>query len=162
MLHPHALQAQVIHPLLQLLSSPWQASERVPGEEPLVQQPPQQARRKQLFFPLQLSPSGARSLLFANFWVALLQDPLRCDLLAPCSLPVCSFMCKGSLSIPDACTRACGILPCPPHTVLASPRHTIAATHPLAHPPTPAMIAAGGLACQTHSRVPWALPRWWF
>lgn len=28
-------------------------------------------------FPLRLSPSGARSLLFANFWTALLATPLR-------------------------------------------------------------------------------------
>lgn len=28
-------------------------------------------------FPLRLSPAGARSLLFANFWTALLATPLR-------------------------------------------------------------------------------------
>ena len=30
------------------------------------------------YFPMRLSPSGARSLLFANFWAALLHVPLRC------------------------------------------------------------------------------------
>ena len=70
------LQVQSEHPLLQLLaSSPKQRRQRQ-GQEA---GPAGAAAEggKQHYFPLRLSPAGARSLLFANFWVALLEAPLR-------------------------------------------------------------------------------------
>lgn len=72
-----AAQATGQHPLFDLLATP-------PKQQQRRQQQPAAATVEQergagapLHFPLQLSPSGARSLLFANFWVALLQPPFR-------------------------------------------------------------------------------------
>lgn len=60
---PRKSQKQQTHPVLSLLRQGVDAEEAVQN----------QAR-----FPMRLSPSRTRQLLFANFWVALLQQkPLR-------------------------------------------------------------------------------------
>ncbi|KAL4419121.1 hypothetical protein ABPG77_004513 [Micractinium sp. CCAP 211/92] len=66
-------QAADQHPLFQLLATPPKQLRQQQPAAPADGQGREAGR--QLHFPLQLSPSGARSLLFANFWVALLQPP---------------------------------------------------------------------------------------
>ncbi|PSC74655.1 abhydrolase domain-containing [Micractinium conductrix] len=69
---PKGHQAQR-HPLLELLNPhPAHHTQQAHREE----EEEAEAAPSRQYFPLQLSPSGARSLLFANFWVALLQPPL--------------------------------------------------------------------------------------
>lgn len=60
------------HPLLTLVSNE-------EGQLPATQSAPAPSRAGHAmgqYFPMRLSPSGARSLLFASFWAALLQAPL--------------------------------------------------------------------------------------
>jgi hypothetical protein len=70
------LQVQPEHPLLQLLASGSKQRQQARGQEAAPAGPAAEGAN-QPYFPLRLSPAGARSLLFANFWVALLEAPLR-------------------------------------------------------------------------------------
>lgn len=73
------MQARDSHPLFQLLATP-PKQQQPQGQAPTPAERADGAGRqagRQLYFPLQLSPAGARSLLFANFWVALLQPPFK-------------------------------------------------------------------------------------
>lgn len=101
-----ALQVQSQHPLLTLVSNE-------EGQLPATQSAPAPSRAGHAmgqYFPMRLSPSGARSLLFASFWAALLQAPLGCAVL-PCwstLLPftrICSSMC-----LPLALKTACQVV----------------------------------------------------
>ena len=69
------------HSLLKLLSSgpqkPWAQQGQDGGSRSGSSLHPQEEEGKQQYFPMRLSPTGARSLLFANFWVSLLDAPLR-------------------------------------------------------------------------------------
>ena len=75
------LQVQAQHPLIQLLaSSPKQRQRQRHGQgaaAPVGAAAEGGGQQQQHYFPLRLSPAGARSLLCANFWVALLEAPLR-------------------------------------------------------------------------------------
>ncbi|KAL4439733.1 hypothetical protein ABPG75_002734 [Micractinium tetrahymenae] len=67
--------ARIPHPLFSLLAMPPKQQHRQQQQPAVPAEEQEQEAGKPLHFPLQLSPSGARSLLFANFWVALLQPP---------------------------------------------------------------------------------------
>ena len=92
------------HPLQQLLSQPPKQGWREPNLRPGPKAPILEVEREENItaghgssssggsggssgrghrFPLRLSPAGARSLLFANFWTALLSTPLRCGRVCP-------------------------------------------------------------------------------
>lgn len=110
------LQERADHPLRRLLGTGLQQERGLrPGlKAPLLGLPVAAQGGNQQYFPMRLSPSGARSLLFANFWAALLQRPFRQE---PCERAGASSwsssMCDGMLPTSLACNAVatqCGVL----------------------------------------------------